>query len=64
MWRGASSGAPQTIADGAQLADSPIEFLGLTGEYLAIDAHPPVKREHPRNLIEREAGLAPEHDQR
>ena len=38
--------------------------MRLGREQLPVDARPPVRREHACNLIEREAGGAPEHDQR
>ena len=55
---------PQAVAHGAQLADRPVELIRLDREHLAVDARLPLGREHARDLIEREAGGAPQRDQR
>jgi hypothetical protein len=62
--RAAGSGVPQTLAHGAQLADRPVQLIRLRRELPPVDARPPVRREHVRNLIERKAGGAPQGDQR
>jgi len=54
----------QAAAQGNQLADRSVE-LGRPGlEHLPVDARTPIRREHARDLVEREAGRAPERDQR
>jgi hypothetical protein len=55
---------PQAIAHGAQLAHLPVELVGLRREHRPVDPQPAVRREHPRDLVEREARGAPERDQR
>ena len=62
--RGAGSGVPQAVAHGAQFADRPVQLVRLGREHLPVDARPPVRREHERDLIERKAGGAPQRDQR
>jgi hypothetical protein len=53
---------PQAIAHRAKPADRLVELNGLGGEHLPVDARPPVRGEHERDLIEREAGGAPHRD--
>jgi hypothetical protein len=40
------------------------ELIRLGREHLAVDARLPLGREHARDLVEREAGGAPQRDQR
>lgn len=62
--RWARCSVSQAIAHGAELADRPVELRRLGREHRSVDARLAVRREHSGDLIEREAGLAPEHDQR
>ena len=55
---------PQAVAHGAELADRPVQLVRLGREHLPVDARPPVRREHERDLVEREAGGAAQRDQR
>jgi hypothetical protein len=50
----------QAVAQRAELADGPLQLLGLVAEQPAIDA---AGDEHARYLVEREAGRAAERDQ-
>jgi hypothetical protein len=53
----------EAVAHRGELADRSIELLRLVRQHLPIDARPSVWREHPRDLIEREAGRAAERDE-
>jgi hypothetical protein len=60
--RRAGGGVPQAVAHGAQLADRAVELVRLGREHLAVDARLALGREHARDLVEREAGGAPQRD--
>jgi SAM-dependent methyltransferase len=62
--RGAGSGVPQAVAYGGEFANLPVELLRFGRERLAVDAGSPVRREHFRYFIEREAGGARQCDER
>ena len=62
--RRAGGGVPQSIAHRAKLADPSVELVGFRSEQFSIDARRSMRREHARDLIEREAGGAPEGDER
>ena len=62
--RGTSGRVPQTIANGAELANRLIQLFRLGGQQATIDARLTVRREHERNLIERKASGTAERDQR
>ncbi|GKS59684.1 hypothetical protein YTPLAS18_32110 [Nitrospira sp.] len=53
----------QTLAQGGQFADHPVEFLRFGREHLSVDARRSIRREHERDVIEREAGGAPQRDE-
>jgi hypothetical protein len=63
--RGAAGrGVAQTVAHLAQLADARVELVGLGRELRAIDPGMAVGTEHGADLVEGEAGGAPEADER
>lgn len=53
----------QSSPDRAQPADRPVQLSGLVGEHLPVDAWPPVRTEHARDLVKGEAGAASQRDQ-
>src|SRR6185437_7283151 len=53
--RGACGGMPQSVAHRTQSSDCLVELVGLGSEPLPIKARTPVRPEHARNLLEREA---------
>jgi len=61
---GAGGSVPEAVAQSAKLADRPVQLLRLGREHLPVDAQPPVRREHERDLLEREASGPPQRDQR
>src|SRR5690606_41037444 len=63
--RGAArSGVPQAVAHRGQLADRSVQLLGLRRELPPIDTGPSVRSEHEPDVLQREAGRAPERNQR
>ncbi len=61
--RPAGSGVPQAVAHGSKPTDSFVQFIGLGCKHLPVNAEPPVRRKHERNLIQRESGGAPHGNQ-
>jgi len=65
IWLGALQlTVPQPVAHGGELPNRLIELFGLVREPLAIDAQPPVGREHRRDLLERKARRPAERNER
>ena len=62
--RAAGSGVPQAVAHDAQFVDRHVQLLRLGREHQPVDARPPVRGEHARDLIKRKTGGAPQRNQR
>lgn len=63
-WRWTGGGMAQAVAHGDQFADRSVQFVGLGSKLSPVDTRPSVGCEHLGNVIEREAGRAPQRDQR
>lgn len=53
----------EPVAERSELADALVQLVGLRGELVAVDARLAVRVEHASDLVEGEAGVAPERDQ-
>jgi len=54
----------EAVAHGAQSADRPVQLVRFGREQLPVNPRIPARSKHERDLVEREAGGAPECDQR
>ena len=55
---------PQPFGRRREAAHAPVEILGLGCERAPVDPRPPVRGQHRGDFVERQAGDAPECDQR
>ncbi len=54
----------EPVTERGELADALVQLVGLDRQLATVDARLAVRREHVRDLVERETGVAPEGDQR
>ncbi|MNN65101.1 hypothetical protein D3C81_1805800 [compost metagenome] len=62
--RRAHGGVPQSVPHRRQLADRPVQLIGLGGEQFPVNLRPALLREHPGDVIQRESRRPPQRDQR
>lgn len=62
--RRADRGMLHAIAHRGELANRSVQFFRLGREHLPVDPGSAIRREHPGDLLEREAGRTTERDQR
>lgn len=60
---GTGGGVAEAVAQGGKTAYGPVEFIGLRGELLAVDAGAAVGGEHLCDLVEGEAGGSADGDE-